>query len=148
MAGYEFTGGDTTFQLHRATIMLVDNDLRGSMNYEVSKDNPSGRLSVGDSKETFSEDIIVAAHNVTNEIFETGALTDSVKDFQYLTDAVTVIGLWLSFYSHGEYTALSQVTVNGEVLDVIDGNRHLNADERDAIMDVTRRVAENVVADK
>lgn len=145
MAGYEFTGGDTTFQLHRATIMLVDNDLRSSMDYEVSGDSPFGRLSVGNGVENFPEDIVAAAHNVTNEVFKTGTLSDSVEDFQYLTDTVTVIGLWLSFYSHGGYTALSQVTVDGEILDIIDGNRYLNADEKDAIMDVTRRIADVVV---
>lgn len=134
IAGYEFTGGDTTFQLHRAVIMLVNNDLKSSMNYEVSGDYPSGYLSVGNGVENFSEDIIVVAHNVANEVFETGALSDSVKNFQYLTDAVTVIGLWLSFYSHGEYTALSQVAVGGEILDLIDGTRNLSADEKDAIM--------------
>ena len=148
MTGYEFTGGDTTFQLHRAMIILANNDLRSSMDYEVSGDYPSGCLSVGNGVENFSEDIIAAAHNVTNEVFETGALSDSVKDFQYLTDTVTVIGLWLSFYSHGKYIALSVVTVDGEVLDIIDGNRHLSADEKDAIMDVTRRVAENVVVEQ
>lgn len=145
MAGYEFIGGDTTFQLHRATIMLVDNNLRSSMDYEVSGDSPFGRLSVGNGVENFSEDIIDAAHNVTNEVFKTGTLSDSVEDFQYLTDTVTVIGLWLSFYSNGGYTALSQVTVDGEILDIIDGNRYLNADEKDAIMAVTRRIADVVV---
>lgn len=144
MAGYRFSAGDTQFDIETSTLSIVDEQIKSFLKCDVSDKHPEGYLSSKNGGEAFSEDVINAIRNVTIEAFETGAISTSVPDLQYLIDNVSIVGMWLKFLKNGQEKILAHILPDCEVQGIINGSRYLTQEETTIVSSVVCRVAENL----
>lgn len=144
MAGYSFSAGDTQFDIETSTLSIVDEQIKSFLKCDVSDKHPEGYLSSKNDGKAFSEDVINAIRNVTIEAFETGAISTSVPDLQYLIDNVSIVGMWLKFLKNGQEKILAHILPDCEVQGIIDGSRYLTQEETAIVSSVVQRVAENL----